>query len=194
MSRRPPHARPLAEELSALLGPGTRYEGTLLFEGAVRIDGRLQGRADGGTEGILVVGEGGEVLGEIEVGTLIVRGGCVDGRVRAHRLVELHRGATLRGELSAAELFVEPGAVLESRCDVPAAARHPLGTAEEPATVTDAVDDAVADLGGATPEEASIATDEPGGEPVPEADVPEEGDEAMHEPADGTPSDDDEQA
>ncbi len=134
MPTTPPHAAPLGVELSALLGPGTRYEGTLLFEGAVRIDGSVRGKIDGGGKGILVVGEDGEVHGEVEVGTLIVRGGTVDGKVRAHQLVELHREGTLRGELWAARLFVEEGARLESRCEVPGEARHVLGTAEEPAS------------------------------------------------------------
>ncbi len=153
-------------ELSALLGPGTRYEGVLLFEGAVRIDGFLQGKVDGGVEGILVVGEGGEVRGEIEVGTLIVRGGVVDGTVRAHRLVELHHDGALRGELHAPRLFVEEGAVLESRCEVPGGARHVLGTAEEP---TSAVEGPPGQEGKDRLEEES-----PGSPPPQASDVPEE--------------------
>lgn len=54
-------------DLDALLGPGTRFEGTLAFEGRVRLEGELRGRIVG--EDVLVVGPSAVIEAELEVGT-----------------------------------------------------------------------------------------------------------------------------
>ena len=59
-------------EIQALLGRGTAFEGTLAFEGRVRIDGRFAGKVF--SEGILILGDGAEVDAEIEVGVRVEPG------------------------------------------------------------------------------------------------------------------------
>jgi cytoskeletal protein CcmA (bactofilin family) len=101
-------------ELHALLGRGTEFEGVLVFEGRVRIDGRFRGRVHG--DGVLVVGDGAEVEAEVEVGTLIVRGGTLRGTVAARELIEIHAEGRVHGDIAAPAIEIDKGCVFEGKC------------------------------------------------------------------------------
>ncbi len=102
------------------LGRGVWLEGKLTFSGTVRIDATFQGSIV--TDGVLVVGEGAKVDADIACGTIVVEGE-VNGNVKAKEAVELHRSATLRGEVETPSLAVERGALFEGT------SRRPAGTA-----------------------------------------------------------------
>jgi cytoskeletal protein CcmA (bactofilin family) len=102
------------KELQALLGKGTELEGKLRFEGRVRIDGKLTGHIFG--DDVLILGPTAEVHADIEVGTLIVRGGAIWGEVKALRLVELHAPARVHGNITTAQLYLDKGVTFEGRC------------------------------------------------------------------------------
>ena len=104
-------------ELQALLGEGAAFEGKLVFEGRVRIDGRFEGEIS--TDDVLIVGPAAEVRAEIDVGTLIVRGGSVWGEVRARRLVEIYAPSRVYANIRAPQLFLDKGATFEGRCTMP---------------------------------------------------------------------------
>jgi cytoskeletal protein CcmA (bactofilin family) len=101
------------DEINTLLGKGSKFEGKLSFEGTVRIDGRLHGEIF--SDDILVIGEGAEVSAEIEVGVLIVKGN-VTGNIRAHRAVELHAPARVRGNIETPSLLIDKGVIFEGNC------------------------------------------------------------------------------
>lgn len=101
-------------ELQALLGQGARFEGKLTFEGRVRIDGEVEGEIV--TEGVLILGETALVRANLEVGTLIVRGGALWGDVRASRLVEIYAPARVHGNIKAPQLFLDKGVTFEGNC------------------------------------------------------------------------------
>ncbi|MCA9605610.1 MAG: polymer-forming cytoskeletal protein [Myxococcales bacterium] len=101
-------------EIQALLGRGTSFEGILSFEGRVRIDGRLTGKVF--SEGILILGDGAEVDAEIEVGTLIVRGGTLRGNVVARQLIEIHAEGAVHGDITAPQIDIDKGCVFEGKC------------------------------------------------------------------------------
>ena len=101
-------------ELHALLGPGAEFSGKLTFMGRVRIDGKLDGEIFG--DEVLIIGDGAEVRAEVEVGTLIMRGGTLWGNVRATQLVELHAPARLYGNVQTPQIFVDKGVVFDGRC------------------------------------------------------------------------------
>lgn len=112
-------------EIHALLGKGARFEGKLTFDGRVRIDGTLVGEIFG--EGVLVIGEGGEVEASVDVGTLIVRGGTLRGNATARQLIEIHPDASVYGDIQAPEIDIAKGCVFEGRCTmVPAIERDSL--------------------------------------------------------------------
>ena len=98
------------QELSALMGAGSRYEGDLSFEGRVRVDGHFTGRIY--TEDCLVVGVDGVVAGECDVARAIVSG-RIEGtvRVREHLLVEA--SGVIVGSLDAGVVEVLAGGRLE---------------------------------------------------------------------------------
>jgi cytoskeletal protein CcmA (bactofilin family) len=105
------------KELQALLGSGTEFEGKLTFEGRVRIDGKVRGQIFG--KDVLILGPSAEVHADIEVGTLIVRGGAVWGAVKAERMVELYTPARVFGDIVTAQLYLDKGVTFEGRCTMP---------------------------------------------------------------------------
>jgi cytoskeletal protein CcmA (bactofilin family) len=105
-----------AGEINALLGRGTEYEGKLVFEGRVRIDGRFRGLIV--SDDVLILGEGAEVHADVRVGTLIMRGGELHGDVHAAKLVELHAASRVRGTIHTPQIFVDRGAIFEGRCEM----------------------------------------------------------------------------
>src|SRR5206468_555182 len=98
-------------EINALLGKGTDFQGKLTFEGKVRIDGKFSGEIF--TDDILIIGEGAEVKAEVDVNTLIIKGGTVTGNVRARQLVEIHSPGRLLGNVTTPSLFIDKGVVFE---------------------------------------------------------------------------------
>src|SRR5580658_6533150 len=100
-----------AAEITALLGRGTHFEGKLQFEGRVRIDGVFKGEIR--SDDTLVIGEGAEVHAEIEVSTVIVRGGIVHGNIRAKTAIEIHAPGKMVGNLHSPSLFIDRGVEFE---------------------------------------------------------------------------------
>lgn len=103
-----------ASEITALLGRGTRYEGKLFFEGRVRIDGIFKGEIK--SDDTLVIGDGAEVHAEIDVATVIIRGGIVHGNVRASSAIEIHAPGKLIGNIHSPSLFIERGVEFQGSC------------------------------------------------------------------------------
>lgn len=103
-----------AGEITALLGRGTHFEGKLHFEGSVRIDGAFKGEIR--SDGTLVIGDDAEVDAEIDVATVIVRGGVLRGNVRAACAIEIHAPARVVGTLHSPSLFIDRGVAFEGTC------------------------------------------------------------------------------
>jgi len=110
-----PSALP-ATEITALLGRGTHFEGKLHFEGRVRIDGSFRGEIR--TPDILIVGDGAEIDATIEAGVVIVKGGTLQGNVRATDSIELYVPARVNGSLSAPEIFMDKGVQFSGSCSI----------------------------------------------------------------------------
>jgi cytoskeletal protein CcmA (bactofilin family) len=110
-----------SKELVALLGEGAEFEGKLMFEGRVRIDGLFRGEVV--SDGTLIVGERALLEATISVGSLIVLGGTVRGEVRAQHMVELHAPAKVFGNITAPQLAVDRGVLFEGQSKV---AEEPL--------------------------------------------------------------------
>jgi cytoskeletal protein CcmA (bactofilin family) len=101
-------------ELHALLGRGTKFHGKLTFEGRIRIDGEFSGEVF--SDDILILGENAEVRAEIDVGTLIIRGGSLWGNVRASQLVEIYAPSRVFGDIQTSQIFLDKGVVFEGNC------------------------------------------------------------------------------
>jgi len=123
-----------ATEITALLGRGTRFEGKLFFEGRVRIDGAFKGEIK--SDDTLIIGDGAEVHAEIDVATVIVRGGTVHGNVRASQAIEIHSPGKLVGNISSPSLYIERGVEFHGSCRMDADA--PPAAADEKRSTTSA--------------------------------------------------------
>jgi cytoskeletal protein CcmA (bactofilin family) len=103
-----------ATEITALLGRGTRFEGKLHFEGRVRIDGAFRGHIS--SDDILIIGEGADIDADIRVGTAIIKGGTVQGTLRAIHSIELYVPACVHGNLHSPEIFMDKGVQFSGNC------------------------------------------------------------------------------
>src|SRR5918996_1636339 len=99
--------------------------GDLETDGALRIDGRLEGsihRAD-----LIVVGQGASVVGDITAREVIV-GGAVTGNIFAAQRTELQSTGIVAGGIRSAAILVHEGGVVQGRLYI-----HPIsGTHEAP--------------------------------------------------------------
>ena len=111
---RSPHSPIPATEITALLGRGTRFEGKLYFEGRVRIDGVFAGEIK--SDDTLIIGDGAEVNAEIDVATVIVKGGSVHGNIRAKTSLEIHAPAKLVGNIHSPSVFIDRGVEFQGSC------------------------------------------------------------------------------
>ena len=124
---------PEVEEMVAFLGKGTDFKGTLHFEGTIRIDGRLEGEIY--TKDTLIIGEAAEVMGEVNVGTLI-SSGRITGNVKAARAAHLLTPGRLDGNVDTPSLKVEEGFSFNGRCEMTdAKASAVLGAVKESLSV-----------------------------------------------------------
>jgi len=101
------------DNLNALLGKGSQFEGKLLFEGSVRIDGKFSGEIV--STDVLIIGEGAEVKANIQVGTLTCLGDY-QGDARATKAIELKAPAKVRGNLATASIVIERGVFFDGTC------------------------------------------------------------------------------
>lgn len=116
-------------DLNGFLDRGSQMVGELHFDTTFRVDGKFTGKAV--SSGDLVVGEGGEIEGEIEVGRLFVSG-VVRGKVRASRQVQLAAGGKAFADLTTPSLVIEDGAQLEGRCSMGQGKKAPAAAEAAP--------------------------------------------------------------
>lgn len=100
-------------ELNGFLDRGSRLEGDLNFANSFRVDGQLVGTVT--SDGKLIVGDEGEVQGEVHVHQVLVSG-TLRGRVRASGRIHLTPSARVYADLETVSLVIEEGAMFEGRC------------------------------------------------------------------------------
>jgi cytoskeletal protein CcmA (bactofilin family) len=96
-------------EAATVIGSDTIVSGTIRAQGTVVIDGRVEG--DICTDGLLMVGEGAIVVGNIYAGSVVCRG-LIVGDIVASEEVELLDSASLNGTVRAPIFLVDDGALL----------------------------------------------------------------------------------
>lgn len=92
--------------------------GDLETDGALRIDGRLEGtinRAD-----IIVVGAGASIVGDVNAREVIV-GGSVTGNIFASQRTELQSTGIVAGDIRSAAILIQEGGVVQGRLYI-----HPI--------------------------------------------------------------------
>ena len=101
--------------IKAYLGVDALFKGTLAFEGTVRIDGKFEGKVN--TIDTLIIGETGDILADVEAGTVICKG-RMKGTITASKKIEMHTLSQITGNVKTPALNIELGAVLDGNCDM----------------------------------------------------------------------------
>ncbi len=96
-------------DIKAFLGPGSQFEGKLVFNEIVRLDGGFRGEVT--SHDTLIVGESAEIQADVQVGTLILSG-CFKGNIKAKTRVELRSPAKVDGTIETPAISVEDGVLL----------------------------------------------------------------------------------
>ncbi|HUU41122.1 MAG TPA: polymer-forming cytoskeletal protein [Desulfatiglandales bacterium] len=118
------------DEINAFLGVDTEFEGTLVFTGAVRIDGKLSGEIF--SNGTLIIGDSATIKSQIHVADVIISGE-VYGDIFAENKVEINVPGRLFGNIQTPKLVIEEGVIFEGNCKMKDLEKEPK---KEPALST----------------------------------------------------------
>lgn len=116
-------ASPIPSTNFSVLDSHISVHGDLETDGALRIDGRIEGtiqRAD-----LIVVGEGASVVGDITAREVIV-GGAVTGNIFAAQRTELQSTGIVAGDIRSAAILIHEGGVVQGRLYI-----HPISGGAE---------------------------------------------------------------
>lgn len=105
---------PKPDSISTFLGPDASVEGTLTFQGTIRLDGKVKGKitSKGGT---VIVGEQAAVSADLDVGIAIVMGE-VNGTIDASERIELYPPGRIAGDIQAPVIAIEEGGLFNGHC------------------------------------------------------------------------------
>jgi cytoskeletal protein CcmA (bactofilin family) len=109
---------PIPSTNFSVLDSHITVSGDLETDGALRIDGRLEGtihRAD-----LIVVGEGASIVGDINAREVIL-GGSVTGNIFASQRTELQSTGIVAGDIRSAAILIHEGGVVQGRLYI-----HPI--------------------------------------------------------------------
>jgi len=104
---------------NSLIGAGTTIKGDISSNGDIRIDGTLKGNIIGGAK--VLIGPDGVVEGDIEGHQADVLG-SVTGKIVVKDLLNLRGKATIKGNIQAVKLQIEPTVTFNGQCHMNATA------------------------------------------------------------------------
>ncbi|MBW2559410.1 MAG: polymer-forming cytoskeletal protein [Deltaproteobacteria bacterium] len=104
------------EDIKAFLGRGAEFNGKLVLNGLVRIDGEFRGEALG--SGTLIIGEGAYAEADIAVDSIVISGE-VRGNLNIKEKTEISSTGRLVGNVKTSLLVVREGAVIDGACQMP---------------------------------------------------------------------------
>ena len=114
---------PLPSTNFSVLDAHCTAHGDIETDGALRVDGRLEGsihKAD-----LVVIGEGASVVGDVTAREVIV-GGSVTGNIFAAQRTELQSNGIVAGDIRSAAILVHEGGVVQGRLYI-----HPISGAPD---------------------------------------------------------------
>ena len=102
------------DSISTFLGPGASVDGTLEFQGTIRLDGKVTGNIKS-NEGTLIVGEKAFVDARVEVGIAVIMGE-VKGTVDATERIEVYPPGRVIGDIQAPVISIDEGGMFNGNC------------------------------------------------------------------------------
>ena len=101
--------------IKSIIGEGTKFEGTITTTETTRIDGEFTGTIT--ASGMVIIGEKGEIKGDIVAGDVIVAGN-VNGNVKAKGKTEVAATGLIFGDLITKSLSIDENAVFQGQCSL----------------------------------------------------------------------------
>ena len=102
------------DSITTFLGAGANLEGSIEFQGTIRVDGKVSGKITS-NDGTVIVGEKAFIQADVSVGVAIIMGE-VDGTVDAKERIEVYPPGRVSGEIQAPVVSIEPGGILNGNC------------------------------------------------------------------------------
>ncbi|QEN06660.1 polymer-forming cytoskeletal family protein [Oceanispirochaeta crateris] len=99
--------------INSIIGEGTKFNGELVLNGLLRIDGDFSGSIN--TSGKVLIGKTGRAECNIIAGTAVV-GGVVHGNIFSSGKVVILATGMVVGNIQAKKLVVEEGVLLHGSC------------------------------------------------------------------------------
>jgi len=133
------HTSPATTATRNILSSDVEIKGTVKFSNDLVVDGKIEGEII--SSGNLTVGENARLKAEIRTGTVVVYG-KVHGNISAGSHVELKASAEVLGDIKAATLSIEAGAIFVGKSTVGAPAQQAAPTpvsAAQPAAAPSSV-------------------------------------------------------
>ena len=97
---------------ATLIAADAEWEGKLVAQGDVRVEGVLRGEVE--TDGTLTVAPQAQVHGTVRARDIVI-GGDVEGEVLCEQRLEILPGGSARGQINSGTLVVHEGAYIDSR-------------------------------------------------------------------------------
>lgn len=107
-------------DVSAFVGKGVVFKGTITYNGTVRIDGTLEGEIH--TDGILLVGEDAVLNAKVSAGTVVCKG-KITGDIHAREKMRLRAPAVINGGVTTPMLSMEEGVLFNGTLEMEQQAR-----------------------------------------------------------------------
>ena len=103
--------------ISSLLGVGSQFEGQILFEGTLRIDGIVYGQIFCKNEELstVIITENAIVEADI-VADIVIVSGMVSGNIKAIERLELHAPGRIEGMVYTSDFCIKDGALFQGEC------------------------------------------------------------------------------
>jgi cytoskeletal protein CcmA (bactofilin family) len=98
-----------------VLNSDVELKGILKFSGELAFDGKLEG--DISSEGTLSLGDNAVVKGNIDVGSVVVRG-KINGNIAAKEKIDIKARTELFGDIRAPKLVIEEGVTFVGKSEV----------------------------------------------------------------------------
>ncbi len=101
------------DNLDTLIGSNTIFEGVLMSNESISIEGTVKGKIE--CKGSVVVGQGGKVRANIVAENVLV-GGKVTGQITANDKLEITSAGRVTGDIETTRLVIAEGVVFEGSC------------------------------------------------------------------------------
>lgn len=101
------------DNLDTLIGSKTIFEGILMSNESICIEGTVKGKVE--CKGSVVVGQGGKVKADIIAENAFI-GGQVNGNIKAKNRLEITTTGRVKGDIETSCLVIAEGVVFEGSC------------------------------------------------------------------------------